>query len=431
MNSNKTFSTRNMSGLQTIDATSISSNEIDVEILRCDVIYSEFLRGDLICDENLPKSSIVPSQNDELVNKLYVDTSVVYETLQQAYDNSVSGIKINLSGIGGLSLKAFQLGQTCFQIYDENAVSKLTINSNGDLNTTGTVNGINNTTFSYLDATSSIQNQIDNVYTGSNTFSGDNIFSGDNTFSGNSIFSGDKTFTGNNEFTGTNSYSNTTTFTGPIVSSNSNTFTGTNTFSSTLNINTNILTNQTNFGICDNKTTGTISLGTSAGSQAITIGNATTNALLSLQSKYINIGTTNTTSRIEMSANSYNIRNYVAGVCMLNYNGTHIPSVPYFYSITDLSNWTSQTYTSGISDYSSQIGFPVGSWGSFSQTNVDDYYLVLPNFGIVGYDSTGYTGTVLLNYKNITNNPVIVQPTSNNTISSVKIYFNDNELTKL
>ena len=95
-----------------------------------------------------------------------------------------------------------------------------------------------------------------------------------------------------------------------------------------------------------------------------------------------------------------------------------------FYSITSLANRTSQTPTSGaIPNASSVTGTAAGTYSFENISNSDDKYLVYPNYGLICYDSSGYVGTIYLNYQNLTNNPVIVAPSSANSTSSVRIYY--------
>ena len=97
-----------------------------------------------------------------------------------------------------------------------------------------------------------------------------------------------------------------------------------------------------------------------------------------------------------------------------------------FYSITNLSNITTQLYTSGTivsSTADSYVTAPaVGNYLSVSLDNQSTSFLVYPKYGLIGYDVSGYSSTIYINYQNKTNNPVIVSP-SNVGVSSVKIYY--------
>lgn len=56
---------------------------------------------------------------------------------------------------------------------------------------------------------------------------------------------------------------------------------------------------------------------------------------------------------------------------------------------------------------------------------------VYPGWGCVFYADANYTGTVLLNYNNNTKNPVCVNLSSSNAASSVRIYYQNQELGSL
>ena len=61
-------------------------------------------------------------------------------------------------------------------------------------------------------------------------------------------------------------------------------------------------------------------------------------------------------------------------------------------------------------------------------SNHDDFFLVHPKYGIVGYDNTNYGGTIYLSYQNNNNYPQVVRPSSYNRILSLKIFYNSNEI---
>ncbi len=49
----------------------------------------------------------------------------------------------------------------------------------------------------------------------------------------------------------------------------------------------------------------------------------------------------------------------------------------------------------------------------------------MPNYGLIVNLNSNYSNQQLLNYKNTTNNPVVVSPSSPSFGSSIRIYFND------
>jgi len=59
---------------------------------------------------------------------------------------------------------------------------------------------------------------------------------------------------------------------------------------------------------------------------------------------------------------------------------------------------------------------------------VDDDYLVYPDWGVVVFQNVNYGGSVYLNYKNETQAPVVVTPSTTNGATSVKIYFKGTEV---
>ena len=129
-------------------------------------------------------------------------------------------------------------------------------------------------------------------------------------------------------------------------------------------------------------------------------------------------------------ANNINCKTRLPGVIMYNGGSQSYPGIHLYYSAADIDNTYSQDYTTGGTGYSSQSGAAVGQWSKFLITDVDDLYLVYPNYGIIAYDSTSYTGSIKLNFKNTTDSPVIVKPVAANQVASFKIYFDDVEQTK-
>jgi hypothetical protein len=136
------------------------------------------------------------------------------------------------------------------------------------------------------------------------------------------------------------------------------------------------------------------------------------------------------------SRNVYHcFRNYVAGVYIIN-NIAVAQNImlPIFYSVSDLTNIMFQPTTSGAvpttdgGAYSGQTG--VGNYNVLGCDNKDNYWLVYPNYGLIVYNSAGWTGTIYLNYRNKTNNPVVVAGTTIQGATSVKVYFDGVELIK-
>jgi len=128
----------------------------------------------------------------------------------------------------------------------------------------------------------------------------------------------------------------------------------------------------------------------------------------------------------------HNFRNYVAGVYIVNNIATQQNIMtPLFYSITNFTNMMFQPTISGaVSTPAVTGGTAAGNFTALSVNNADNYYMVYPNYSIILYDATGWTGTPILNFKNTTNNPVMVAPTSTQIGSSCRIYFDEVELIK-
>jgi hypothetical protein len=133
------------------------------------------------------------------------------------------------------------------------------------------------------------------------------------------------------------------------------------------------------------------------------------------------------------SRNLYHcFRNYVAGVHIVNnISSQQNIMTPLFYSITDFTNMMSQPTTSGaVSTPAVTGGTAAGNFTALSVNNADNYYLVYPNYSLILYDTTAWTGTIYINYKNTTSNPVMVAPTTIQRGSSCRIYFDEVELIK-
>ena len=140
-----------------------------------------------------------------------------------------------------------------------------------------------------------------------------------------------------------------------------------------------------------------------------------------------NSGTEPATVVIQSKALATNIRNAVAGVWLYNGGGGSYDIYPIFYTTPHLNNHLNQAYSSGTAGFSKQDGnlSSAGEWTTSTLVNINDRFMVLPRFGIIGYANTSYGGNILLNYKNTTSNPVMVRGSSQNSIDSVKIFFND------
>jgi hypothetical protein len=99
-------------------------------------------------------------------------------------------------------------------------------------------------------------------------------------------------------------------------------------------------------------------------------------------------------------------------------------------SIPNLAiNIYNQSATSGAVS-TQQTGTAVGIFHPGPDlVNNDDYFTIYPSFGVIGYGATNYGGTIYLNYKNTTSSPVFVKASTTNLLSSLKLYYDDVELT--
>jgi hypothetical protein len=136
------------------------------------------------------------------------------------------------------------------------------------------------------------------------------------------------------------------------------------------------------------------------------------------------------------SRNLYHcFRNHVAGIYIIN-NIAVAQNImlPIFYSVTDLTNIMSQPTTSGAVPTTDGGAVPgetgVGNYNVLGCDNKDNYWLVYPGYGLKVYNSAGWGGTVYLNYRNKTSNPVVVAGTTIQGATSVKVYFDGVELIK-
>jgi hypothetical protein len=124
------------------------------------------------------------------------------------------------------------------------------------------------------------------------------------------------------------------------------------------------------------------------------------------------------------------------GVIILGAYGSFNSTINVSYSSPDLRNLFNQTdgLTSvALGSFDRQnYGEAIAGTYDYMNVNADmDGAVVYPNWGVVAYNDLNYTGTVLLNFKNSTKNPICVKCSSINAASSIKIYYLDNELVNL
>jgi len=69
-----------------------------------------------------------------------------------------------------------------------------------------------------------------------------------------------------------------------------------------------------------------------------------------------------------------------------------------------------------------------GSFYTVNFDNSDNFYLIMPGYGIVAFQNSNYTGTILLNVRNNTSNAICCSPSSIDTLSSYRVFYNNTQL---
>ena len=221
-----------------------------------------------------------------------------------------------------------------------------------------------------------------------------------------------------------------------------------------------------NVSLYDNITTGNITIGDNLTTGSITMGAYNTSSVeidgaaidigrgVGTTNGVINIGKDDST--VEIYGNSVEIGRYsditiIGGIsndnvnALTNIGGTNVRvaqqpgiwlrdgawnasnSYPIYGSVLNMQNLFNQLNTSG-SVTTAASGTAVGTWSSPNIENIDDFYIVSPGWGLIVYDETNYTtggSGIVLNFKNTTLRPVLVEPVSKNKAGSIRVYFND------
>ena len=130
---------------------------------------------------------------------------------------------------------------------------------------------------------------------------------------------------------------------------------------------------------------------------------------------------------IELNSYKYLAKGFVAGVYLINGAPQDYFPFPIYYSCPDMADILTQPTDSG--DVSvGQVSTATGTYLALDMSISQDAVLVLPGYGIQGKNAAG---TVILDFKNTTNNPVSVRATGGfNTMKSCTIWFNDTEQLK-
>lgn len=154
--------------------------------------------------------------------------------------------------------------------------------------------------------------------------------------------------------------------------------------------------------------TGSANLGGTLTLDLNTIGNNTTSGTL-------NVTGVSTLSKLYYKG--------IVGAYLID-GGINTQHYPIYNSIPDFTNFYSRSASN--SGLTVSIGTVLTS--SYSRDNIDDVYLVMPNFRLVVYPNANYGGTVVLDMTNTGNVPVYAVPTSVNVATSCKIYCNGFEI---
>ena len=86
------------------------------------------------------------------------------------------------------------------------------------------------------------------------------------------------------------------------------------------------------------------------------------------------------------------------------------------------TNDASALYSTGVLPPASGTTAVQGTFTTVNVTN-DDGYIIMPGYGITGYQSTGLTGTININVYNNTNNARYVTPASLNALRSFRLFY--------
>jgi hypothetical protein len=114
-----------------------------------------------------------------------------------------------------------------------------------------------------------------------------------------------------------------------------------------------------------------------------------------------------------------------------NNYASNINTIPVFYTCADMGDLFLVGY--GYSNRyeveltPAQSGTAVGKFIYLNALAINDFFIVHPGWGIVGYSAINHVG-IVLNYKNTTSRVNIVKSSSVNNMRSIKIYYNDNEV---
>jgi len=109
----------------------------------------------------------------------------------------------------------------------------------------------------------------------------------------------------------------------------------------------------------------------------------------------------------------------------LNVYSYHTPVYRSFSTFSDLLDCVNAASYSRCNPAGTTTGIGTDiSASSYGMTNdVVDYIIIFPNYGVKAYDAVDYDGNVVVDVFNDGYLPIIVKPTTINTISSVALYY--------
>ena len=114
------------------------------------------------------------------------------------------------------------------------------------------------------------------------------------------------------------------------------------------------------------------------------------------------------------------------GVLFVNgtFNSAGAIIVPLLRSTGDAS----VLYSAGVLPPASGTSALQGTFTTVSITGQDDSYIIMPGYGITGYQNTNYGTPVTINVYNNTNNARCVTPATANQTRSFKLFYNGVEI---
>jgi len=131
---------------------------------------------------------------------------------------------------------------------------------------------------------------------------------------------------------------------------------------------------------------------------------------------------------------SLNATREICGVFGIDGSNKDFTMFPFYFSTDDINKVNSKNNENALIDNSSfpssnpDVTSGMGYYGQLDCDNSIDYFLVLPNYAVVGYYGLNHGGGVNLCYYNKTSSAQVVKGATANATSSVKIYYNNVEI---